>query len=555
MVVKELGSLHERGWFSTAPEQVAGFIRAFQALQPNFRGTATVDPRKMREIMDAHGLLNKDCCLIVQKLMLTGDKIDRITGKMMLLSMSRAGVDEATIRIMAHAVRQARKRPQVLDSGEIEHAKQHLSQIASEKKDFRAMVCEGKVARALGNEERAIEMWTDAMSAAVEAAEEKERNRTDGVVNADGMDSDPLELSSPWIELMLLHRDRYEKKGKKELKQCLWAMEVGCKQDDPLSFYHASTFVKTYGAKGLHTPTAEWLYMVTKAAASNHPLAAYELGEFYAQSGWVPGEGKYLEDEPPNHVKPTPFDSFPPPTNNSIMHAVKLFFGLAERTEIKPEESLFHTAIFPHTARERYQLALEWLNIAVGYCYAPAFLLRARLNLEKTLWAYADAPQAAINMSADRYDYASEEDYNAGKRIERPEEKEREDPPNPFYSVNAAISWLRQVFYAYESQHYSLAFKEARVAARRRKRTLTDVDDDDDIDEEDIEKDSVLRKQSFAITKWFRHPEVRDMYEHKLEGLYLQAKKICDDHGLDIYDDEGGLIYKAGSGQSRPVNV
>ncbi|MGG6498956.1 UNVERIFIED_CONTAM: hypothetical protein NY603_39110, partial [Bacteroidetes bacterium 56_B9] len=78
---------------------------------------------------------------------------------------------------------------------------------------------------------------------------------------------------------------------------------------------------------------------VTKAAASNHPIAAYELGKFYAESGW-----KYLEDEPPNHVKPTPFDSFPSPTENSMLQNVLLFFGLAKQPEIKPEESLFHNA-------------------------------------------------------------------------------------------------------------------------------------------------------------------------------------------------------------------
>ncbi|KAM3416165.1 hypothetical protein BST61_g7773 [Cercospora zeina] len=552
LVIQDLGRLYERGWFSIGPERVAGFIRAFQALQPNLRTTTTLDPRKMREIMDAHDLRDSDCFNIPHKLMIMGDKIDRSTGKRMLLSMSRAGVVEATIRIMAHAVQQARRRPQLLNSREIEYAKQHLSQIASEKKDFRAMVCEGKVAHALGNEGRAIEMWTDAMAAAVEAAEERERNRTDAVIDEGPMDSDPLELSSPWIELMLLHRERSILKGKNEMRQCYWAMEVGCKQDDPLSFYHASTFVKEYDADNNHMPTAEWLYMVTKAAASNHPVAAYELGRFYAESEWP-----YLEDEPPDHVKPTPFDRFPPSTSHSIMHTVSLILGRAERPEIKPEESLFHNAIFPHSARERFLLAFEWLQIATGYGYVPACLFCAELHMEKTLRAKANAPEAAINMSTDRYVYASREDYEAGRAIERPERGKQEDLPNPFYSPKSAQSWLREVFYAYEAHHYSLAVKKARVAARRRggRPAAAAADDDDDGDDEDIHKDSLISKQGKNITKWFRCPEVRDMYESQLEDLYRDAKAICDEHGWNIYDKDEGLIYGAGSGQSRALNV
>ncbi|GIZ45011.1 hypothetical protein CKM354_000819500 [Cercospora kikuchii] len=544
-VVQLLKREHERGYFSTGPEQVAGFIKAFHALQPNLRSSTPIDPRKMREIMDAHDLLDKDCWHIPNTLLTVGDKYDRNTAKRMLLSMSRAGVVEATIRIMAHVLLEARRKPEKLKAREIEYAKQHLSRIASEKENFRAMVCEGKVARALGNEKRAIEMWTDAMAAAVEDAEEKERQRLTGFKVVQQFASDPLELSSPWIELMLLHRERSERRGKDEMQQCRWAMEVGCKQDDPISFYHASTFVKQYDAQNNHLPTSEWLYYVTKAAASNHPIAAYELGKFYAESGW-----KYLEDEPPNHVKPTPFDSFPSPTENSMLQNVLLFFGLAKKPEIKPEESLFHNAIFPHSAKERYMLAFEWLQIAAKYFYAPAFLYRAQLHLEKNLWAQADAPEAAVKMTADRYEYASEEDYKAGKAIQRPEEKAKEDPPNPFYNPTEARKWLREIFFAYEADFYSQAVRKAQAAAARRRRGAAGAEEEDEIQDADL-----FSKQGANIQKWFLHPEVRDMYEDELAGLYRQAKKICDDHGWDVYDTDNALIYKAGSGKSRSLNV
>jgi hypothetical protein len=95
-------------------------------------------------------------------------------------------------------------------------------------------------------------------------------------------------------------------KGKNEWDLCEKAIQIGVEQDDPTAFYYAATYYKKRNEDGSHKATSEWLYYMTKAAASLVPKAMYELGVYYAESGW-----KYIEDEPPEHLKPTPFDTYP----------------------------------------------------------------------------------------------------------------------------------------------------------------------------------------------------------------------------------------------------
>lgn len=512
------------------------FISDFKQLSGRSVGGARVDPRQMRNLMDEHGLNDKDSWTIPHGLIMMKESY---IGKRMLLSLSRAGVEEATIRIMAQVVLTARKKPAILDAPEIQHARQHLSQIASKKVNFRAMVCEGKVARALGNEEMAIKMWTGAMAAAVAHA----HKQASGVKGDDSVErSDALGLSTPWIDLMMLHRERIDRQGKDEWKQCRQAMDIGCEQDDPISHYHASTYIKWYDADGSHIPTSAWLYHVTKAAASSHPVAAYELAEFYAKSGW-----KYIEDEPPDHVKPTPFDSFPSASNESVMYRVSSFLGLVKRPELKPEESIFHNAIFPHTAVHRWLLAADWISVATSYQYAPAFLLYAKMLMQEKLWARANAPTEAIDMNAERYTYASEQHKQSDIILNQSSVEDAADPPNPYFSVILAQECLKHVFFAHEAYHYGCQAKNKYAVGRRRGTIAANLDEDDFLHE------SVYEGAGFNISKWFRFPEVREMYEDQIENLYTEAKDICDEKGWNIYDDDNILIYKAGTGKKRAV--
>ncbi|KAF7188873.1 hypothetical protein HII31_09796 [Pseudocercospora fuligena] len=550
-IQQTLNLLYKHGEISVHPDDVQAFIGRFRKLVESTRGSITPDPKQIRILLDEFGIDEQEVMKIPQ--LLVGDQTsdNLYLGKKLMLSLSRVGNIEASIRIMADAIYASKKKPHILQSREIMFAKEHLSLVANEKLNYRAMVCEGKVAHALGNEERAIKMWTDAMTAAVAAAEEREAQEREAGTPTTlkrRVRRDPLELSTPWIELMLIHWNRSQNKGMDEMAQCEWAMNIGCEQDDPTSHYYASTFVKRLDSQGSHVATSDWLYHVTKAASSGHPKAAFELAVFYAESGW-----KYIEDEPPDHIKPTPFDSYPAKSatfEDALLSLMGMdflfsFLGLKTRAKAKPQESVFHSAIFPTTAAARHAVAYKWLDVATGYCYAPAFLFRARMLLEKTLWAGANAPNAALSLSPGRYTYASEEDYHAGVSVSHNEQSSKEDvadPPNPFRNEEAAKAYLREVFYAHEANDYAGHARRLYAKSRRSGQWQG---------EEEVLEEQLWSNFGPNVQKFFRFPEIREMYEDEIESLYEEAKGLCDLHQFDIYDHENALIYKAGTGKKR----
>ncbi|EME84884.1 uncharacterized protein MYCFIDRAFT_195813 [Pseudocercospora fijiensis CIRAD86] len=539
---RTLNQLYANGSINKPPDDVLAFIARFNRLVTAARGSVTPDPKDIRDLLHEHAIYGDDAMVIPRVLIADRTPENLYLGKKLMLSLSRVGNIEASIRIMADAIYTSKKNPHALQSREIMFAKEHLRIAANEKLNYRAMVCEGKVAHALGDEERAIQMWTDAISAAVAAAEEREpRERQAGVPSAlmARVQRDPLELSTPWIELMLIHWQRTRIKGLDEMAQCEWAMNIGCEQDDPTSHYYASTFVKRLDSEGGHVGTSEWLYHVTKAASSGHPKAAYELAVFYAESGW-----KYIEDEPPDHVKPTPFDSYPS-NSATFLDSVLSFLGLKTREKARPQESIFHSAMFPSTAAARHEIAYNWLDVAIGYCYAPAYLFRARMLLAKNLWAGADAPDAALSLNRSRYTYASKEDYHAGETASNNGQSSKADvadPPNPFRNEESAKAFLREVFYAHEANDYASQARRAYANSRRSRQWQG---------EEEILDEYFWRKYGPDVQKFFRFPEIREMYEDQIESLYEQAKELCDQHQFDIYDKENALIYKAGTGKKR----
>ncbi|KAK3094283.1 hypothetical protein LTR53_019463, partial [Teratosphaeriaceae sp. CCFEE 6253] len=110
-----------------------------------------------------------------------------------------------------------------------------------------------------------------------------------------------------------LHKDQI-KEALAEKALAKEAMEVGCRMDDPTSHYHAAELFKEHNEDGSARYTSVWLYHMTKAAATGHPKAAHALAVFYSETVW-----KYIEDEPPDYLKPTPFDSYPGPSEISGM--------------------------------------------------------------------------------------------------------------------------------------------------------------------------------------------------------------------------------------------
>jgi hypothetical protein len=283
------------------------------------------------------------------------------------------------------------------------------------------------------------------------------------------------------------------------------------------------------------------LYHCTKAAASGHPAAAYDLARFYAESGW-----KYISDEPPDHLKPTPFDSYPAPNPPTFWDFICGLFRPRERAP-KPEETIILTAIYPQTADKRLSIAFFWLEVAMDTYYAPAYLFGAQLVSTKTLWGNANAPASALDLTPERYTYASKEDYEAGRPIPREPVPEPPDIPNPHYNIRMAKELLREVFHAHESFSYADQVKRS-YQLKRRKHNFPEVPDDA------IFMDPHLYyNMGMDVTCWFGDPDTREMYTPLIDDMYREAMAMCDENDWDIYDRHNSLIYRAKSGRRRQV--
>ncbi|KAI7182849.1 hypothetical protein KC363_g8565 [Hortaea werneckii] len=485
--------------------------------------------------------------------------------------MSACGDPAATMRILNQVLSSPRTRPEMLRSSEIVDARGHLREMAREGESFRAMVLEGKVSYELGDDESAIDLWTRAMEPAVEAAQSESRKKEQqpaGMLpppRAHNEENALADLDSPWIELTAIHYERYSKFWAKnsiaaalaELGKAKWACEVGCAQDDPTSHYQAAEFFKDYNAEGEVSHTSKWLYHITKAAASGHVRACHALADFYSSSGW-----KYIEDEPPDYVKPTPFDSYPAPPGSQSARSDEgnssggwlSWLGLSSsKPKLSPSEQMFQTAAYPSTPHDRFKMAMLWLEVAVEYTYAPSYLLAAKMYLEKELWGQAHAPASALGLKNERYTYASKEDFEAGRPIEstnedgssdgeNPKPEVRPDEPNPGYNPDQAKIYIREVLYAVEAiKYYHNKMAWAQSLARRGEFGL---DDAGDVVDGYVQSD--FESHPPHLQKFLKYPAIREMWEGDVKAMEREAKDICEREGWDLYDEQGGLVYRHG---------
>ncbi|KAF2164665.1 hypothetical protein M409DRAFT_67779 [Zasmidium cellare ATCC 36951] len=545
-----LRDLHRRRGLSVTADTATDFLNGFDKLARQAKGRPSVDPDKFLKLIEEHGVPQSDCRTISRTLLYIAEFNPEhgFLGKKLLLSSSRAGHEESTISVMGHAVLQHIKTPGALRSKEVQSASEHLDQIVESGHNYRAKVLKGRIAEVLGDEITAIRMWTSAMASAVEAATMAEREIEEGVRQR-GKEADQFELTSPWIDLFHIHRRRGE------ARQANWALEIGCQQDDPDAHYlYADYSCKAYHDYESTIPmyTSDWLFHMMKAATSGHSRAAYELGEFYAQSSW-----KYIEDEPPDDVKPTPFDSYPAPSAGtpSWWNTLQAVLGFKPvQSSKRADYGIFNIAAFPFNAADRFRIALDWATIATHYGYAPASLLKAKIYMQETLdhlkSSPRTAPKEAIELKDERYTYASKEDYEAGIKKNPEESISEEDevitgPPNPFYDLSLAKLWLREVFFAHTA-HVQIAIAKKQYLKQRRQGLVRAATNDDDIISEKSFKDL-----PHHIRKWFRFQEVREQYEDKIEEYHREAKELCDLMEWDLFDDDGGLVYRAGKTGGR----
>lgn len=556
----------KKGWIGIAPQTADKFLNGFSELTKTRLRSNIVDSASLKKLVETHGLEERDliflCMFLLQSSssggrsakMEGGGGLERRLGNQLIYSLSAAGYAEATIRVMAHVFVSSETKPALLRTAQHASVRGQLQKLAREGDNYRAMVLEGKIAHRLGDKEYAIKLWWKAMDGALAEADWYAAQRAAGTTPERTFSNlDLTELSSPWVELAkALYeraqtvRDRYDPKYKIYWDEVEQVLNIGLEQDDPTMYYYAATFHAYRDDQGEWHPTSMWLYCMTKAATSGIPIAAHELGKYYAHSGW-----RYIEDEPPDHVKPTPFDTFPEPgALVTTWTTLKSLFSPQARVpqHQSERENLFHTAVFPSTAKDRMDLGMRWLDVAISYQYAPAYLEKARLHLTETLWVAADAPADHLSLSPSRYLYKSEEEkgiceYNGELREWQPPANAK-DPPNPYYSEDKAKECLRQVFNAATA----ISIRENSIAklssSRRPSTSHTPIEVDD------LENDfSVGESGSLPdIFKFWKYNEVLHMWIDQASELRRQAEGICDERGWDLWDERGALLYRCGFG-------
>jgi len=529
---------HADGQFSMTVDEVQEFMDAFREIcnQSRIRVGAAA-PAAFLPLVEAAGAKEQDLTYLA--IMMLRNKFDRddvYWGRRLLYTLSAAGYVESTIQIMTQTLLHHKQQPGTLRTAAVVVERGRLQKAAREGSNSRAMVLEGKIAYELGDHDTAIQMWWKAVEGATAKSKAQLAQAAAGVTKLDIASQDKADLSTPWNELIEAHFERSLSKGKNEWDLCEKAIQIGVEQDDPTAFYYAATYYKKRNEDGTHKATSEWLYYMTKAAASMVPKAMYELGVYYAESGW-----KYIEDEPPEHVKPTPFDTYPgKQVSDSPWKRIRQLFSLSDTksTAQTDKDNIFHTAAWPSTPELRYELAIRWLYAAAALTYAPAHLFLAKLYMQETLWAGAQAPPEALSLSPKRYFYASREDeadaHFTGdvKTHELPEGTQ--DPPNPDYDLELAKFHLLEVFFA---RRAVLARAEALQKHHKIRR---------DIEFEDIDINRTADTQ--PLLKYLDKAEVYDQWVKESLAMYNEAAAICEEMGWSIYDRGGGLWYKAGLG-------
>lgn len=524
-------------------ETVAGFLEAFAAVVARSK-SATVDVDIFESLLDTYKQ-NNDMHISNLARFLQGARNYEGYGylaRALLYSSINAGGEHSTQMHMITALKDNKTFPGLFKSPEYAKSHQMLLQLANGGGHFASKVLAGKIAHEQGNQQDAIYFFRASMDDAVaESVESKKKrdmmSRLLGNVPS-GVD---FNLTTPWVELQSIYLSR------REYENARWAIAIGCEQDDPNSHYAASLFEKD---PTLGTYTSKWLYHITKAASTGHVRAMHALGLWYAETGWP-----YIDDEPPDRIKPTPFDRFPSEPQQSNMFGqsfgqkLKSALGLSAPADEDISWQTFHSAAYPTTPSERFGMALQWLKIAMGFNYAPSFLAAAQLHLEKTLFSDARTPKVAVNLSKERYSYESRADWELSTPIKR-ELPPEEDIPNPYYDPDQAKTYVREIFYAERALKIELnRIYQHREAAKQAgiKNSYEDAPDEN----------ALPQNYGTNLKKWYRYPDSRELFmddrtgklidrERNDKDLLEEAQWLCEEQKWDIYADDGGLLYRHG---------
>lgn len=268
------------------------------------------------------------------------------TGRLIVNLCAELGHHEATIQVVASALRQDATKPGFIRSRPVMMALDRLRTV-SKTGNLRAIVMEANVARHAGQVNRAITLYEQALDLI---------RKDDGSQTGDKYSKIRDELSSPWIELGFLHHT--EGQYVKAMK----AYMVGLEQDDPTAYFNLAR-LDLFMSDNQYTP--DWLYNMTKAAASGHYRAAFDLGEYYANTSAEPSEPQ-----------------------KSFLEKLSGFgeFLWKPNLNLDPFANKHHHNAFAHKPELRIKLASQWLTVASKSYYLPANIALAELCLQKFIY-------------------------------------------------------------------------------------------------------------------------------------------------------------------------
>jgi len=238
-------------------------------------------PRSDHDLLDAeHGIDLHHLTTLSRLLMHTISAGLRLLGSNILFSASAAGSPSATFHLIQIAVRNDQ-----LGFSQIRPVRESLARLAKEK-NVVAMSLQGQIFQAEGNIAAALDIYEEATKLASEADARGEDLKHSLYAEKAALFGPPRAEDSPvimaWNELGNILANVHG-----DLEGAARAFEVGAlKHDDPESYYYLALLQE-------HLPnehgqlvrySSKWLLYHSKAAASGHVEACYELGKFYSLS-------------------------------------------------------------------------------------------------------------------------------------------------------------------------------------------------------------------------------------------------------------------------------
>lgn len=310
-----------------------------------------LDPLSLDDVYDATFILRNKGTVQCAK-----------TGRRLINQCAELGHAEAALQVVASALRQDATKPGVFRNPTVMKAMERVHE-GAKTGNVRALVMEANVARHMGQVGRAIAQYQKAVDRIM---------KDGGIQPEDKYSRLKDELSSPWIEL------GYLRTTQGQMVDAMKAYLAGQESDDPMAFFNLARLDLFMAGTHSH----DWLYNMTKAAASGHYIAAQELGEYYANSA-----------------------ANPPKPREPLLARLSGFIEFLRRPylDLNPKTNIHHHDAFANTPQLRIKLAHGWLMTARHNYYLFANISLAQLYLQRFIYA-----EGTLKKPLDPYGHSSD---------------------------------------------------------------------------------------------------------------------------------------------------